>query len=29
MDAYAIMKTVEDAFYNQFFTIDVIISNNE
>ena len=25
MEAYAIMKMVEDAFYNRFFIIDVIV----
>ena len=27
IEAYVILKMVEDAFYNRFFIIDVIISN--
>ena len=29
MDSSAILKMVEDAFYNQFFIIDVIVSNDD
>ena len=29
MEASAILKMVEDAFYNRLFTIDVIVSNND
>ena len=29
MEAYAILKMVEDAFYNWFFIIDVIVSGND
>ena len=29
MEASAIMKMVGDAFYNRFFIIDVIVSNND
>ena len=29
MEAYEIMKMVEDAFYNRFFIIDVIVSDND
>ena len=28
MEASAILKMVEDAFYNQFFVVDVIVSDN-
>ena len=28
MEASAILKIVEDAFYNQFFIVDVIVSDN-
>ena len=29
MEASAILKMLEDAFYNRFFIIDVIVSNND
>ena len=29
MEASAILKMVEDAFYNRFFIIDVIVSDND
>ena len=29
MEDSTIMKMVEDAFYNHFFIIDVIVSNND
>ena len=29
MDTYAILKMVEDAFYNIFLIIDIIVSNND
>ena len=29
MEDYAILKMVEDAFYNHFFIIDVIVSDND
>ena len=29
MEASAILKMVEDAFYNRFFVIDVIVSDND
>ena len=29
MEASEIMKTIEDAFYNQFFIVDVIVSEND
>ena len=29
MEAYAILKMVEDALQNRFFIIDVIVSNND
>ena len=29
MEASAILKMVEDAFYNRFFIIDVIVSHND
>ena len=29
MEASAILKMVEDAYYNRFFIIDVIVSNND
>ena len=28
MEAYAILKMVEDAFYNRFFIVDVIVSDD-
>ena len=29
MEASAILKMVEDAFYNRFFVIDIIVSNDD
>ena len=29
MEAYAILKMVEDALYNRYFIVDVIVSENE
>ena len=29
MEASAIMKMVDDEFYNSFFIIDIIVSNND
>ena len=29
MEDFAILKMVEDAFYNRFFIVDVIVSDNE
>ena len=29
MEAYEILKMVEDALYNRFFIIDVIVNNND
>ena len=29
MEASAILKMVEDAFYNNFFIIDIIVSNDD
>ena len=29
MEAYDIIKMVEDAFYNRFFIVDVIVSDND
>ena len=29
MEAYDILKLVEDAFYNQFFIVDVIVSDDD
>ena len=29
MEASAVLKMVEDAFYNRFFIIDVIVSNDD
>ena len=29
MEASTILKMVEDAFYNRFFIVDVIVSNND
>ena len=29
MEASAILKMVEDAFYNQFFIVDFIVSDND
>ena len=29
MEASEILKMVEDAFYNRFFTIDIIVSNDD
>ena len=29
MEAYVILNMVEDAFYNRFFIIDIIVSNDD
>ena len=29
MEAYDILKLVEDAFYNHFFVVDVIVSDDD
>ena len=29
MEDFAILKMVEDAFYNRFFIVDVIVSNDD